>query len=69
MPHKLRSLHVSNEEEADLGILTGFDLDLTAQIIQTSNRICGLFTQIHPPLVRLIGARLDCDAILEVLAA
>lgn len=69
MPHTLRSLHVSDKEEAALGMLTGFDLDLARQITQTSNRIRGLFTQIHPPLERLIGARLDYDAILEVLAA
>ena len=69
MPHTLRSLHVSDEEEAALGMLTGFDLDLARQITQTSNRIRGLFTQIHPPLERLIGARLDYDAILDVLAA
>ena len=69
MPHTLRSLHVSDEEEAALGMLTGFDLDLARQITQTSNRVRGLFTQIHPPLERMIGARLDYDAILEVLAA
>ncbi|WP_420106898.1 IS110 family transposase [Glutamicibacter nicotianae] len=28
MPHTLHSLHVSDEEEATLGMLTGFDLDL-----------------------------------------
>lgn len=69
MPHTLRSLQLTDEEEAALGMLTGFDLDLARQITQTSNRIRGLFTQIHPPLERLLGPRLDYDAILEVLAA
>lgn len=54
MPHTLRSLQVSDEEEAALGMLTGFDLDLSRQITQTSNRIRGLFTQIHPCLERVV---------------
>jgi transposase len=69
MPHTLRSIQVSDEDEATLGMLTGFDLDLARQITQTSNRIRGLFTQIHPPLERVIGPRLEHDAVLEVLAA
>lgn len=28
MPHTLRSIRVSDEDEATLGMLTGFDLDL-----------------------------------------
>ena len=68
MPHTLRSIQVSDEDEATLGMLTGFDLDLARQITQTSNRIRGLFTQIHPPLQRVLGAWLEHDAVLEVLA-
>lgn len=68
MPHTLRGLQVSDEDEATLGMLTGFDLDLARQITQTSNRIRGLFTQIHPPLERVLGPWLEHDAILEVLA-
>ncbi|MGP5700212.1 IS110-like element ISAar2 family transposase [Glutamicibacter arilaitensis] len=68
MPHTLRSIQVSDEDEATLGMLTGFDLDLARQITQTSNRIRGLFTQIHPPLERVIGPWLEHDAVLEVLA-
>lgn len=33
---------------AELAMLCGFDNDLAAQITQTSNRIRGLLTQIHP---------------------
>lgn len=69
MPHTLGSLQLSDEDEATLGMLSGFDLDLARQITQTSNRIRGLFTQIHPPLERLLGAKLDYDAILELLTA
>lgn len=68
MPHTLRSIQISDEDEATLGMLTGFDLDLARQITQTSNRIRGLFTQIHPPLERVIGPWLEHDAVLEVLA-
>src|SRR5690606_26783844 len=69
MPHTLRSIQVSDEDEATLGMLTGFDLDLARQITQTSNRIRGLLTQIHPPLERTLGPWLAHDAVLEVLAA
>lgn len=68
MPHTLRSIQVSDEDEATLGMLTGFDLDLARQITQTSNRIRGLFTQIHPPLERILGPWLEHDAVLEILA-
>ncbi len=54
-PHTLRSIQVSDEDEATLGTLTRFDLDLARQITQTNNRIRGLFTQIHPALERVIG--------------
>jgi len=69
MPHTVRSIQVSDEEEATLGMLTGFDLDLARQITQTSNRIRGLFTQIHPPRERILGPWLEHDAVLEVLAS
>lgn len=69
LPHTLRALEVSDEEEATLGMLTGFDLDLSRQITQTANRIHGLFTQIHPALERVLGPRLDHEAVLQVLAA
>jgi len=69
MPHTLRSIQLSDEDEATLGMLTGFDLDLTRQITQTSNRIRGLFTQIHPSLERVLGPWLEHDAVLEVLAS
>lgn len=69
MPHTLRSIQLTDEDEATLGMLTGFDLDLARQITQTSNRIRGLFTQIHPPLERILGPWLEHNAVLEVLAA
>ena len=67
MPHVLRTLRAIDENDVELGMLTGFDDDLARQIIQTRNRIRGLFTQIHPGVERVIGPRLDHRAILAML--
>ena len=67
LPHTLRELTQADTDEATLGMLTGFDLDLSRQVNQVSNRIRGLFTQIHPALEKVLGSRLEHDAILEVL--
>ncbi|WGS54885.1 IS110 family transposase (plasmid) [Paraburkholderia sp. D15] len=67
MPHALRSLRLVDEPLAELTMLCGFDDDLAAQITQTSNRIRGLLTQIHPALERVLGPRLDHPAVLDLL--
>ena len=67
MPHTLRSIHVTDEQVAELAMLCGFDDDLAAQITQVGNRVRGLLTQIHPALERAIGPRLDHPAILDLL--
>ncbi|QBL78056.1 IS110 family transposase [Burkholderia pseudomallei] len=67
MPHALRSLRLADEPLAELTMLCGFDDDLAAQITQTSNRIRGLLTQIHPALERVLGPRLDHPAVLDLL--
>jgi transposase len=59
MPHTLRSLKLADEQVAELTMLCGFDDDLVGQITQTTNRLRGLLTQIHPALERMIGPRLD----------
>ncbi|CAJ6581240.1 transposase [Burkholderia pseudomallei] len=64
MPHTLRSLRLADEPLAELTMLCGFDDDLAAQITQTSNRIRGLLTQIHPALERVLGPRLDHPAVI-----
>lgn len=69
LPHTLRQLTKTDQDEAGLAMLTGFDLDLSRQVNQVSNRIRGLFTQIHPELEKVLGPRLEHDAILQVLAA
>ncbi len=50
-------------------MLTGFDLDLARQVNQASNRIRGLYTQVHPALKTVLGPRLEHDSVLEVIAA
>ena len=69
LPHTLRELTQADTNETTLGMLTGFDLDLSRQVNQVSNRIRGLFTQIHPALEKIVGLRLEHDAVLEVLIA
>ena len=48
-------------------MLCGFDEDLAGQINQTSNRIRGLLTQVHPALERVVGPHLDHPAMLDLL--
>lgn len=69
LPHTLRELTPADLDEQALSMLTGFDLDLTRQINQVSNRIRGLYTHIHPALEKIVGKHLEHDAFLEVLAA
>jgi transposase len=67
MPHTLRSLKLADNEIAELTMLCGFDDDLAGQITQTSNRIRGLLTQIHPALERVVGPHLDHPAMLDLI--
>lgn len=67
LPHTLRSLKLADRDIAELTMLCGFDDDLAGQITQTSNRIRGLLTQIHPALERVLGPRLDHPAVLDLL--
>ena len=50
---------MADEQLAELTMLCDFDDDLADQVTQTSNRIRGLLTQIHPALERVLGPRLD----------
>src|SRR5699024_477170 len=58
MPHTLRQLQISDEDEAALQMLTGFDQDLAAMTNQIINRIRGLYLHIHPALERFLGSHL-----------
>lgn len=48
MPHALRTLRAIDENDVELGMLTGFDDDLARQIIQTRNRIRGFLHRFIP---------------------
>ncbi|MEU4134428.1 IS110 family transposase [Streptomyces wuyuanensis] len=67
MPHTLRSLALTDEIAAELTVLVGFDQDLAAEATRTSNRIRGLLTQFHPGLERVLGPRLDHQAVTWLL--
>lgn len=67
LPHTLRSLKLADNELAELTMLCGFDDDLAGQVTQTSHRIRGLLTQIHPALERVVGPHLDHPAMLDLL--
>ncbi|MEU3260318.1 IS110 family transposase [Streptomyces albidoflavus] len=67
LPHTLRSLELADEITAELTVLTGFDQDLAAEATRTSHQIRGLLTQFHPSLERVLGPRLDHQAVTWLL--
>ncbi|MCO4695008.1 IS110 family transposase [Streptomyces sp. RO-S4] len=67
MPHTLRTLDLTDEVTAELTMLAGFDQDLAGETNRTSNRIRGLLTQFHPSLERVLGPRLDHQAVTWLL--
>ncbi|MGG2463822.1 IS110 family transposase [Streptomyces sp. RGM 3693] len=67
MPHTLRAIEAADETLAELEMLTGFDDDLATEATRTKNRVRGLLTQIHPPLEKVLGPRLDHPAVLTLL--
>jgi transposase len=67
MPHTLRTLDLTDEVTAELTMLVGFDQDLAGEANRTSNRIRGLLTQFHPSLERVLGPRLDHQAVTWLL--
>ncbi len=67
MPPTLRSLELTGEITAELTVLTGFDQDLATEATRTSNRIRGLLTQFHPSLERVLGPRIDHQAVTWLL--
>ncbi len=67
MPHTLRTLDLADEITTELTMLVGFDQDLAGEANRTSNRIRGLLTQFHPSLERVLGPRLDHQAVTWLL--
>ncbi|MEV5283604.1 IS110 family transposase [Streptomyces sp. NPDC052811] len=68
MPHTLRSLELDDETVAELEMIVGFDDDLAAEATRLSNRLRGLFTQVHPHLERVLGPRMQHPAALKLLS-
>lgn len=62
-----RSLVTGAEDEATLGILTWFDLDLACSITRVTNPIHGIFPQIHLAIERVVGPNLDLEGLLQLL--
>ncbi|MEV3857546.1 IS110 family transposase [Streptomyces sp. NPDC050095] len=67
MPHTLRAIDADDETVAELEMLVGFDDDLVAEANRLSNRLRGLFTQVHPHLERVLGPRMQHPAVLALL--
>lgn len=67
MPHTLRSIDLDDATIAELQMIVGFDDDLAAEATRLSNRLRGLFTQIHPHLERVLGPRMQHPAVLRLL--
>ncbi|WP_198940534.1 IS110 family transposase [Micromonospora sp. CB01531] len=68
LPHTLRRVDTGDEALAELEVLVGYDDDLAGEVTRISNRIRGLLTQIHPPLERVLGPKLQHPAVLELLS-
>lgn len=67
MPHALRRVDAGDEALADLEVIVGYDDDLAGEVTRVSNRIRGLLTQIHPALERVLGPKIQHQAVLELL--
>ncbi|ATL25604.1 Mobile element protein [Streptomyces formicae] len=67
MPHTLRAIDADDETVAALEMLVCFDNDLVAEANRLSNRLRGLFTQVHPHLERVLGPRMQHPAVLALL--
>jgi transposase len=68
LPHTLRRVDTGDEALAELEVLVGYDDDLASEVTRVSNRIRGLLTQIHPALERVLGPKVQHQAVLELLS-
>jgi transposase len=68
LPHTLRRVDAGDETLAELEVLVGYDDDLAGEATRVSNRIRGLLTQIHPALERILGPKVQHNAVLELLS-
>ena len=68
LPHTLRRVDTGDETLAELEVMVGYDDDLAGEVTRVANRIRGLLTQIHPPLERVLGPKLQHPAVLEAIS-
>jgi transposase len=68
LPHTLRRVDTGDDTLAELEVLVGHDDDLAGEVTRVANRIRGLLTQIHPPLERALGPKVQHPAVLEALS-
>lgn len=68
LPHTLRRVDAGDDALAELEMLVGYDDDLAGEVTRLSNGIRGLLTQIHPPLERVLGPKVQHPAVLELLS-
>ena len=68
LPHTLRQVDTGDDTLAELEVLVGYDDDLAGEVTRIANRIRGLLTQIHPPLERVLGPKVQHPAVLEALS-
>ncbi|GIJ19585.1 IS110 family transposase [Micromonospora lutea] len=68
LPHTLRRVDTGDEALAELEVMVGYDDDLAGEVTRVGNRIRGLLTQIHPPLERVLGPKLQHPAVLEAIS-
>ncbi|MFV2110684.1 IS110 family transposase, partial [Micromonospora sp. LOL_015] len=68
LPHTLRRVDTGDDALAELEVMVGYDDDLAGEVTRVANRIRGLLTQIHPPLERVLGPKLQHPAVLEAIS-
>jgi transposase len=68
LPHTLRRVDTGDETLAELEMLVGYDDDLAGEVTRIANRIRGLLTQIHPALERVLGPKVQHQAVIELLS-
>lgn len=69
LPHTLRSVGTDDHTIAELTVPAGYDNDLAAEVVRSSNRLRDALLHVHPALERLLGKRINRAGVLALLAA
>jgi hypothetical protein len=67
VPHTLRSVNAAEEVRVSLGVLAGYDDDLTAESTRLSNRLRQTLLDVHPALERVLGPKIRNLSVQELL--